>query len=223
MRSAFKFIQKHILACSPVKRFIFPRYQYSFSPVQLGLINKYFVESHDIYGISLEIGCFVGATTVFLNTNYRYGLNSRPYLCYDTFSGFTASDIAHEEAKRGKDLSHVHDETLFKVNSLHWFKYTMAINGLTNVVTHQMDVNHLRAADLTSDISFALIDVDLYLPTMASLEAVFPRLAPGGVILVDDCIENSIFDGSLQALHSFCGNHGLSYRIEAGKIGVLRK
>ncbi len=69
----------------------------------------------------------------------------------------------------------------------------------------------------------ALIDVDLYLPTLASLETVFPKLVTCGDILVDASIENSIFDGSLQALSTFCAQHGLTYRIEGGKLGVLRK
>lgn len=41
---------------------------------------------------------------------------------------------------------------------------------------------------LPEKIAFAYIDVDLYESTLESLEAVYPRLSPGAIVLIDDCI-----------------------------------
>jgi len=221
MRAFIKRLQRNILDMTPVRRFIVPRYQYSFSPVQLSFINGKFRESHAIDGISVEIGCFTGATTVFLNANYRYGLPEREYIAIDTFNGFTASSLEYERMSRGKDLKDIDDKTLFSMNSQERFNYTMRLNGFDNVTSKQMDVEKISNWAEPKPIAFCLIDVDLYLPTQRALDFVIPRLAPGGIVLVDDCIPNTRFDGSLQALQEAASQWQRTYTISEGKIGTL--
>jgi len=221
MRAFAKRLQRNLLDLTPFRRFVVPRYQYSFSPAQLSFLNTKFRESHDIQGISVEIGCFTGATTVFLNANYRYGLQTRDYHAVDTFNGFTPASIQHEKAVRGKDLSNIDNATLFSMNSQARFDYTMRLNGFSHVASHRMDAEKISRWQLPNAISFCLIDVDLYLPTLRSLEFVIAHLAPGGIVLVDDCIKDSAFDGSLQALHEAATKHGRNYTVHEGKIGIL--
>ena len=222
LRSFAKRWERRLLWATPLKRLVVPRYQFSFSPIQLSFLNHLFVESHQCEGVSLEIGCFVGATTVHLNANYRYGLTTRKYLAIDTFSGFTEADVAHELEQRGKDLSAIDDDTLFSVNSESRFRYTMGINGLSHVDIVKIDANNIQRLKLNEPISFALIDLDLYLPTKASLAFVVPRMQNGGFLIVDDCISNSRFDGALQALKEDMAARGLSFEIQHGKLGVVR-
>jgi hypothetical protein len=222
LKSLVKRWERNLLWATPLKRLVVPRYQFSFSPIQLSFLNHLFVESHQCDGISLEIGCFVGATTVHLNANYRYGLPKRKYLALDTFSGFTKADIAHESMQRGKDLTAIDDDTLFSMNSESRFQYTMRINGLDHVDVVKMDANNIQQLQLHEPISLALIDLDLYLPTKASLAYVVPRMQKGGFMIVDDCIPNSRFDGSLQALKEDMATRGLSFEIQHEKLGVVR-
>ncbi|HBH79257.1 MAG TPA: hypothetical protein DDY39_05465, partial [Nitrospira sp.] len=50
--------------------------------------------------------------------------------------------------------------------------------------------------------AFVHIDVDLYQPIMDSLKFFFPRLLPGGIIVVDD-YGYSIFPGAKKAVDEF--------------------
>jgi O-methyltransferase len=222
MRSLNKRLQRKLLFLTPLKRYLIPRYQYSFSPCQLSFINKCFLESHLLAGVSLEIGCYVGSTTVFLNANYRYQLKARPYYAIDTFSGFTSTDIKYEEEQRGKNLTGIDNETLFSMNSQSRFEYTMKINGFDNVKSIKLDADHIDAWGNHETIAFCLIDVDLYLPTRKSLEYVIPRMADGGTIIVDDCVDNSQFDGAFQALREMADEKRFKYQIVEDKLGLIK-
>ena len=53
------------------------------------------------------------------------------------------------------------------------------------------------------EISFCLIDVDLMRPVATSLKEIAPRMAAGGIIVVDDCTPNRKYDGADQADDEF--------------------
>jgi O-methyltransferase len=65
-----------------------------------------------------------------------------------------------------------------------------------------------------------LADVDLTEPTKAILERFFPRLSPGGMLIVDDCQASSHWKARL-AYQSFCQERGLPEQFEHG-MGVVR-
>ena len=50
--------------------------------------------------------------------------------------------------------------------------------------------------------AFVHVDVDLYQPTLDSLKFFYPRLLPGGVIVVDD-YGYSVFPGAKRAVDEF--------------------
>jgi hypothetical protein len=60
------------------------------------------------------------------------------------------------------------------------------LSGFDNYVIYKGWIPD-RFADIADlSFSFAHIDVDLYQPTLASLEFLYPRMVPGGLILFDD-------------------------------------
>ena len=59
--------------------------------------------------------------------------------------------------------------------------------------------------DEIDNIAFALLDVDLYKPTLNSLNRLWPKVAPGGIIIIDDCILED--DGTPIIDRKFCGGH----------------
>ena len=70
-------------------------------------------------------------------------------------------------------------------------------------------------------LAVVLLDVDLYLPTLRTLEAIYPLLVPGGVILVDDCQPDQVFDGALQAYSEFTEARNLPFEVVGGKAGLI--
>ena len=94
--------------------------------------------------------------------------------------------------------------------------------GYPNVTVHKADAKNFDYGAL-GPIAFALVDLDLYRPVKESLERIFPQMAPGGVILVDDCGEGEggRWDGAYQAFREFCAERNMSPRIVCQKIGII--
>jgi O-methyltransferase len=210
---------KTILCRTPLKRFVLPRHRSNFAPIHLKRLLELLDETSEVPGSIVEVGCSVGETTVWLNKHLDYRGMDKPYVAIDTFGGFTKTDVAYEisnRGKRGPELSG------FTANSKALFDRAMKLNGLNRVVSIQADVNNFRFAEL-APIAFALLDVDLYRPMLSALEGVLPSMGSGGVIVVDDCIQNKPFDGSYQAFMEFTGKHHLDPLIELDRLGVIRK
>ena len=204
---------------TPLKRFILYRYEYNMTPEALGVLVQCITETRDVPGMIVEVGCDRGHTTAFLNRHMTACKIEKPYLCIDTFEGFVEDDIAHEIERRGK----VNDYSGFSVNSVKWFNDTMSLNGIDRVTAVKTDIKQYEFA-AESQVSFALIDVDIYQPTVNALTKIYPLLAPGGIIAVDDCHNHThYYDGAAEAYQECVQSHGIAAKIEAGRIGLIRR
>jgi O-methyltransferase len=214
---------KRALFWSPLRSYVVYKYRYGFNPAQLARLTALATEAAGVAGDFCEIGCYRGYTTVWLNRHLDAVAPAKRYWAIDTFGGFVAADVAHEQAARGKQSAADRRALAkFTINSQAWFDATMRLNGITRVTSHAAAVQDFTfPPDAT--FSFGLVDVDLYLPTLAALERLWPRLSPGGVIVVDDCQPGHVYDGSRQALEEFCAARGLGFSVDETKLGVLRK
>jgi O-methyltransferase len=211
-------IIKEVQIRSPLRRYFFPRYQYQFNPGQLCFLCGCVERTASVDGAIVEIGCSNGHTTVFLNKHLNAIKVEKQYFAIDTFGGFTPEDVrveVHERGKSGEALD------AFTVNSKRWFDYTMSLNSVQRVTSIEADANTFDY-DRVGRISFCLIDVDLYRPVRKALQEVLPRMAPGGIVVIDDCSTQAVaFDGALQAYEEFVRERQLPSQIVHGKLGVI--
>jgi len=207
---------KNLVYRSPLARLTCPRYIYNMEPTQLGFLASCVDRTRELPGPILEVGCFVGATTIWLNMHMNCTDIEKPYFVIDTFSGFTPTDLDHEVHKRGKSESIM----AFQENDQAWFDKTMQVNGFSRVTSIQADAGSFDYSRF-SDLSFVLVDVDLYIPVLGALERLWPQMARGGLIVVDDCLPNNDADGALQAYDEFIQKHGLPRNIVHKKLGVI--
>lgn len=172
-----------------------------------------------VEGAVLEVGCFRGQTTMFLAKHLDDIGSAKTYYAIDTFGGFTSDDVAHEVAARGKpSLLSRH----FSSNDKRWLDRALSEASITRVRTIQADAGRFDYKSL-GPISFALLDVDLYLPSKAALAQIYEQLGVGGVIIVDDC-KQGIYDGALQAYEEFVSSAPGKPKAEInGKLGVIEK
>ncbi|HEV7956293.1 MAG TPA: TylF/MycF/NovP-related O-methyltransferase [Marisediminicola sp.] len=196
-----------------------PSYQYNLEVAQLVFLVQELDRTTAMTGAIAEVGVARGLTTVFLTRHLDEIGDQRRYLALDTFSGFTAADVDHEVAARGKGRA---DFGVFGYNDVTVFRRNMQRLGLTRVDARQGDVGLLTPADVGL-VSVVLLDVDLYRPTARALPVLYECLQPGGVIMVDDVIEHTRYDGAAQAYYEFVGARGLPIEIVAGKGGIIRK
>lgn len=132
----------------------------------------------NVAGDIAELGVYRGVTARL----FHHYLPDRILHLFDTFAGFNADDIKSEESVTGLQATtkHFSDTDIAAVR-----RYIGAVNE--NVRFYQ---GHFPAT-ITPELgeqSFALahLDADLYEPTMAGLQFFYPRLTPGGFIIVHD-------------------------------------
>jgi O-methyltransferase len=197
----------------------FPRYPYMFSPAQLAYLSSCISELDGVDGAIVEVGCAFGDTTVYLNEHMRTTGIRRPYVCIDTFSGFTQRDLDDEVSNRGRRAP----AGEFRPNKRKWVQRTLDVNKADGVTLYEADAATFDFANLGS-IAFCLVDVDLYLPVKCVLERVFDVVPSGGRIVVDDCgTLEAAWEGANEAYREFVQARGLPQRILLDKLGVIEK
>lgn len=215
-----KHLIRTALLRSPLKNYLIYKYHYCFTPRQLCFLCSCIDETARLPGTIIEIGCAHGNTTVFLNKHMTFQNIENPYVCIDTFSGFTKKDIDFEVSSRGKIRTDFTGG--FRSNSRKKMEVTLRYNGITRVQIHQGDVAGFDFTSLAA-VSFCLLDVDLYAPTAFALKKLYERLSPGGIIVVDDCKNEDRYDGAYQAYSEFMQNIKFKPEIVTDKLGIIRK
>jgi SAM-dependent methyltransferase len=198
---------------------MFSVYPFQFSPQQLIFLTQCVEQVAEVDGCCAEVGCNRGYTTAFLNRFMEESGIKKPYFAIDTFSGFIADHVDHEVEARGKSES-----IRFKMadNKKTWFDRSMEVTGIDGLTAIQADAATFDYASI-GPIAFCLLDVDLYVPIAKALPDIFENVAPGGIIVVDDCAPDQAWDGALQAYDEFVAARNLPHDVRHHKLGVIEK
>ena len=100
------------------------------------------------------------------------------------------------------------------------FDRTMRHLGL-EVESIQADICTLEPDRLPERVAVCLMDVDLAVPIREGLEKVWPRLAPGGLILVDDCDEDTDWKGARVGYGEFVRANDMPERYTPSGLGIV--
>ncbi len=142
-----------------------------------------------VRGDIAELGTYKGETATVLAKMARR-MNTTCWVL-DTFEGFNAADLQGIDAAHAMEFG---DTSLEAVSALVGHENTRYIKGYFPE----------SAAQMPSDLSFALvhIDCDLYQPILAALQYFYPRLLPGGYLIIHDyaCLA---WDGAERAVDEF--------------------
>jgi O-methyltransferase len=209
---------KQLLLRTPARELFTYRYRFMFSPAQLGFLCARITAAAEVPGSILEVGCAFGATTVFLNRHIDSLGIGVDYYAIDTFAGFTAKDISYERAL-GRRYRYDAD---FRGNSKPWFDRTMRRNGISRVRSFRADATTFDYAAI-APFRFVLVDVDLYRPVRAVLEAVYDLVSPGGTIVTDDCLQAGRWSGAYEAFTEFTTARDLEATITGDGLGLVTK
>jgi predicted O-methyltransferase YrrM len=196
-----------------------PTYRYNIEPIQLAYLIIEIERLKNVQGNIVEIGVARGLTTRFLAQHIKNQKMDQSLKLYavDTFESFTEADLAFEVSNRGKSLEAL---DAFKYNDYDvWKKNFSEFKFVVPVQTDCSIVDY----DKLGPIKVAFLDVDLYLPTQKTLPKLYSALVPGGVILVDDVLQGTDYDGAYQAYMEFCEAVGQAPEIIGNKCGVIRK
>lgn len=214
-----KELAKYLVYRTPLlRRMMAPRYPYKVNPGQLAALVGFIDATRGTNAAVVEIGVAQGDTSAFILEHLRTTDDPRPAFLFDTFAGFTEDSIAHEVGERGKSVS---EYDKFRYGDEARFVANIRDAGYQNFRTIRGDASQFDWASI-APIGAVLLDIDLYKPTLAILEAIYPHLAPGGGIVLDDCRPDNPWDGSLQAYEEFIAGHGLPFERVSQDGAVIR-
>ena len=136
----------------------------------------------EVPGDVVELGCYQGATSVWIrHVLDATGQAHRAFHVYDSFQGLPAPG-PHDRYLEEGDVAASVDE----------LRANFARFGARLPEVHPGWFEATLPSQLPDQIAFAYVDGDFYESIRCSLDAVHPRLAPGGLILVDDYADTAV-------------------------------
>ena len=155
-----------------------------------------------IEGSVVELGCYIGTTSLFIRRLLDAVGQDREFHVYDSFEGLppksTWDASVTGEAFTAGELA------VSKKQFIRQFQYA----GLKLPVMHKGWFRDLTPTDIPEKIACAFLDGDFYESIRDSLRLVLPRMSQGGVIIVDDYAREAL-PGVARAVHE---------RIDPGRI-----
>jgi O-methyltransferase len=192
--------------------------------------TKYVVQAR-IPGDIVECGVWMGGSMmVVARALRRMSDSSRNLYLFDTFEGMSAATEKDRDF-RGKDATGLMararerrtSDPLWAIGPLETVQKNMNSTGYPSERIHykrgQVEVTLPREAP--EQIALLRLDTDWYESTRHEMEHLFPRLTPGGVLIIDDY---GYWEGAKRAVDEYIESHGLKIllnRIDCtGRIAI---
>jgi O-methyltransferase len=168
------------------------------------------VIEEEIPGDLIETGVWRGGATIFMRGVLKaYGDSSRTVWVADSFQGLPPPDAARYPADEG-DSFHKKGGLAIGVQQV---KHNFERYGLLDEQV-QFLVGWFKDTLATAPIeqlAVIRLDGDLYESTWQAIEALYPRLSPGGFCIVDDY--GTLVDQCQRAIHDYRDAHGITDEI----------
>lgn len=138
--------------------------------------------SHKVPGDIVELGCYIGTTSLFIQRllQRETDADQRVFHVYDSFAGLPEKTIA--DASITGTGFRAGELTVRKKQFVREFQRA----NVRLPIIHKGWFGDLSAADMPETIAFAFLDGDFYESILSSLKLVWPRMTPGGMVLIDD-------------------------------------
>ena len=163
----------------------------------VALINAVkYVERYNIPGSFVECGVWKGGSAMVMAETLK-ALHSceRELMLYDTFKGMNEPTNNDKSYDNKPAIEQLQAEDSFKQNSLIWC-YSTLEEVKTNlrkvsypeekIIYIEGKVEETLPKKTPDKIALLRLDTDWYESTKVELEYLFPKLVPGGVIIIDD-------------------------------------
>ncbi len=167
-----------------------------------------------VVGNVVELGCYVGTTSLFIRRLLNAYHFAGEFHVYDSFAGLPP--------KTAPDQSVAGDQ--FVTGELNAPRKVFTENfkkaGLQLPRVHKGWFSDLTANDVPGPVMFAFFDGDYYESIKDSFRVVAPKLAPGAVVLVDDYASEAL-PGAAKAAIEWAQANRQTIRSQAS-LGIIR-
>lgn len=183
-------------------------------------------------GDFVECGVWRGGSAMLMAlAAQRFGIGHRHIHLFDTFAGMTAPGANDIEANSGRAAADLLAERPRDTDDPYWglasraaVEAAMASTGYAPGLIHYVEGDVLATLPAAAPDAIALLrlDTDWEASTRHELESLWPRLVPGGIIIIDDY---GYWQGARAATDVFWATLGTAapmlHRIDAtGRIAV---
>jgi O-methyltransferase len=173
-----------------------------------------YVAARGVPGAIVECGVWRGGSMMAAAlTLLRLGVTDRELYLYDTFAGMpppTEADTTRS-GERAADLLARGDESshIWAIASLDDVRAAVLSVGYPENRVHFVEglVEETLPETAPAEISLLRLDTDWYRSTKHELEHLYPRLAPGGVLILDDY---GHWQGARRAVDEYLAENGLT-------------
>ena len=167
-----------------------------------------------VHGNVVELGCYVGTTSLFIRRLLNAYQFSGEFHVYDSFSGLPP--------KTSKDMSEAGAQ--FVTGELLASRKTLIEHfkkaGLQLPIIHKCWFNELQESDIPKEVFFAFFDGDYYESIRDSFRVVAPHLAGRAVIVVDDYISDAL-PGAARATNEWAESRDAKVQGQSS-LGIIR-
>jgi O-methyltransferase len=173
-----------------------------------------YVAARGVPGAIVECGVWRGGSMMAAAlTLLRLGVSDRELYLYDTFAGMsppTEVDTTRS-GERAADLLAQGDESshIWAIASLDDVRAAILSVGYSEERIHFVEglVEETLPATAPQEIALLRLDTDWYRSTKHELEHLYPRLVPGGVLILDDY---GHWQGARRAVDEYLAENGLT-------------
>jgi hypothetical protein len=184
-------------------------------PRLFGLVRAVeYVSARELPGAIVECGVWRGGSMMAVAlTLLRVGRTDRDLYLFDTFSGMTppTDEDVRRSGERAADLlaEDTEDSDIWAVASLEQVREAMFSVGYPQERIHfvQGPVEETVPAHAPEEIALLRLDTDWYSSTKHELVHLYPRLTPGGVLILDDY---GYWQGARQAVDEYLSENRLA-------------
>lgn len=173
-----------------------------------------YIVRNDIGGAFVECGVYKGGNiAIMIRVLQHFGLNDRDLFLYDTFDGMPRP-IASDDIQLVGDGWFTHYDPTKGDNGSHWMRADIEAvrTYLAPLRYPQQRLHFVKGmvedtipAVAPDQIALLRLDTDFYPSTKHELAHLFPRLAPGGILIVDDY---GAFPGCKRAVDEYQQENG---------------
>jgi O-methyltransferase len=178
------------------------------------------VIKQNIPGALVECGVYMGGNIeVMIRALQRHGVTDRDIYLYDTFAGMPKPEERDDEVLGGMAIStwEAHRTEGDGDKGSNWMKAGVELVrqrieplGYPDKRLHFVKglVEDTIPATMPAEIAILRLDTDFYSSTKHELQHLYPRLSPGGILIIDDY---GAFPGSRTATDEYAAEHGLDW------------
>lgn len=149
-----------------------------------------YVNENNIAGSFVECGVYKGGSVMNMAlTQLNFSRREHIYL-FDTFEGMTPEtehDVNHQGVSARRILRNPSKKCVYGLDDV---KKNLGLTGYPKEFLHfhkgDVAVTLLDPKNLPEKIAILRLDTDWYESTKVELEVLYPKLVPGGVLILDD-------------------------------------